>query len=356
MSETKVKIVILAGGQGARFWPISRKTSPKQFLSISTSGESLIQATHSRTFELSTMGNPLVVTNVLHQKLVKEHLPNAEIITEPVARNTAPAIGLAALFVRKQDPDAVMISLPADHAVSDNRKLRDTLEIAVKHASDSDDLVTIGIKPSFPNTAYGYIKKGTELSSDCFKVSRFFEKPNQERAQNYFDSGNYYWNSGMFIWKASAYLDAVEKFMPDLYQALNRIDGALGTPQQDQLIQSEFEKLESVSVDFGILEHANNCVVVQASDFGWNDVGSWDAWAEHFSKDSNNNLLHGDVLAIDSKNCTIHSDHKITAIVGAKDLVVIDSGDALLVCPRSRVQDVKKIVEELRRIGRDDLT
>ena len=355
-NKSKVKVVILAGGQGTRFWPISRKTRPKQFLSICTSGESLIQATSTRTSPLSTMGPPLIVTNVLHEPLIKEHVPEAEIICEPLARNTAPAIALAALYVRKQNENGIMISLPADHAVKDEKKLRETLSLAIEHANSSDDLVTIGIAPTSPNTAYGYIKKGETIAKSCNKVSRFFEKPNRERAQAYFDSGEYYWNSGMFVWKASTFLDAVDKFMPDLYQSLLVIDAALGTDKEEPVLKQEFEKIESISVDFGILEHAKNCTVVTADDFGWNDVGSWDAWAEHFSTDGDNNLLHGDALAIDSKDCVIHSDHKITAVVGAKDLVVIDSGDALLVCPRSKVQDVKKVVEELRKLGREDLT
>ncbi|MEZ4754230.1 MAG: mannose-1-phosphate guanylyltransferase [Bdellovibrionota bacterium] len=356
MLDQKVKVVILAGGQGTRFWPISRKARPKQFLSICSSGQSLIQATNERTSPLSTLGPPLVVTNVLHETLIKEHLPEAEILCEPYAKNTAPAIGIAALYVKHLDPEGIMISLPADHAVKDEAKLREALSLAIQHARNSDDLVTIGINPGFPNTAYGYIKKGEQLSAGCYKVSRFYEKPNKERAKEYFASGLFYWNSGMFVWKASAYLKSVEKYMPELHKSLIIIDSALGTEKELEVLQQEFQKMDSVSVDFGILEHATNCTVVTADDFGWNDVGSWDAWAEHFNTDDNNNLLHGDALAIDSKDCVIHSEHKLVAVVGAHDLVIIDSGDALLVCPRKKVQDVKKVVEELRKINREDLT
>lgn len=355
-NENNVQIAILAGGQGARFWPLSRMSRPKQFLSISKSGESLIQATARRTRPVSADSEPFVVTNVQHVPLLNEHVPDAKVIVEPVGRNTAPAIGLAAVYIRKVvGGDPVNICLPADHAVKDEAVLCETLTKAVECALASDSLVTIGIEPTFANTAYGYIHRGEEIAAGSYKVGRFYEKPNQARADKYFASGEYYWNSGMFVWRSSVILAAIEQFLPDLHAGLLEIEAAIGTASEAEVIARVFEGLESVSIDFGVLEHAKNCVVVPGADFGWNDVGSWDAWAEHFQTDDQGNLVKGNAQLIEATNCVVYANEKHIAILGADDLVVIDSGDALLICPRAKVQDVKKIVVELKDEGRTDL-
>ena len=351
----QVVTVILAGGQGARFWPISRMARPKQFLSISESGESLIQATARRVEPLAGPKNLMVITNILHEPLIREHVPTATVISEPFKRNTAAAIGLAALYVRRRDKNAVMVSLPADHAVKDEAKLIKTLRQAVALASEQETLVTIGIEPTGPNTAYGYIRRGAKISDRAFQVARFYEKPNADRAKQYLESGEYYWNSGMFVWRAQVFLDSLQEFMPDLYQGLVQIDQAIGTPAEQATIAAIYQKMESISVDFGILEHARNCSVIAAEPFGWNDVGSWDAWAEHFELDAEGNLLHGDAMVIGSKNCIVHSRNRFTAVLGGTDLIVIDSGDALLICTRDRVQDVRDVVDKLKELGRDKL-
>ena len=354
--KTEAQIVILAGGQGTRFWPISRMTKPKQFLSISATGESLIQATAYRSQQLMSPGRePLIVTNVLHKKLVHEHLPKAGILVEPVGRNTAASIGLAAIRLRKNGEDPVMVVLPADHSVKDEEKLRSSLSSAIKLASEHEILVTIGIEPSYPNTGYGYIKRGIPLNGSGFMVRRFFEKPNLERAVEYCKSNEFYWNSGMFVWRTSVVLEALEEYMPQLYAGLCEIEKGLDTDKEARVTEEIFGSFESISIDFGVLELARNCAVVPATPFGWNDVGSWDAWAEHFKKDETGNLLHGDAVALDSENCVVYSDKRFIAVLGAEDIVVIDSGDAILVCPRKRVQDVKKVVELLKEKGRETL-
>lgn len=350
---TDTKVVILAGGQGARFWPISRMNRPKQFLSISANGESLIQATARRSQPLMSSGaHPLIVTNVLHQTLVKEHVPAAEILVEPLGKNTAASIGYAAIRMRKNGIDPVMVVLPADHAVQDDAKLQATLKKAVTLADKHEILVTIGIEPTYPNTGYGYIKRGIPLNGAGFMVRRFFEKPNLERAIEYCKSGDFYWNSGMFVWKSSVVLEAIEEYMPQLYAGLKEIEAAFDTPKENEVVLRVFQGMESTSIDFGVLELARNCAVVPAETFGWNDVGSWDAWAEHFRKDETGNLTHGDAVALESKNCVVYSGKRFIAVVGAEDMVVIDSDDAVLVCPRSKVQDVKKVVDYLKTQGR----
>ena len=356
MSDQKLTAVILAGGQGTRFWPISRMQKPKQFLSISSTGESLIQATARRIEGLVGKEHVWVVTNELHSKLVHEHVPNARILSEPQGRNTAASIGLAAIYLEKESPESIMLILPADHAVSDEKQLMEILKNASTIAAKQNLLVTIGVFPESPHTGYGYIKRGPKLANDAFAVARFFEKPSLERAMKYIESGDFYWNSGMFVWKPGVFLEAVRNYLPSLADGLDQIKAAIGTKEESQVLEKVFPTLESISVDFGILEHARNCAVVTGQNFGWNDVGSWDAWAENFAKEVNGNLLHGDVVVIDSQNCVVHSEKRLTAVVGADNLVVIDSGDALLVCPREHVQDVRKVVEELKRRGRNELT
>lgn len=287
--------------------------------------------------------------------MVTEHVPEATLICEPIAKNTAASIGLAALEIRRSDPKRVMVVLPADHFIRDEPGLLASLEQAAALAATGNLLVALGITPTDPNTAYGYIKRGTVIENNSYRVQRFFEKPSQERALKYIDSGDFYWNSGMFAWSAESYLSAVKEHMPELYQALQTIDQAFGGDDYQEILCRVLTKLDSISVDFGILEHSKECAMVATGAIGWTDVGSWDAWADRFSKDAQGNLLHGDAAAIDSKNCVVYSKNRLIAVLGCEDVVVIDSKDALLVCPRSKVQDVRKVVDELKERGRDDL-
>lgn len=347
--------VILAGGQGTRFWPVSRATRPKQFLSISREGESLIQATARRVVPLVGEERVCIVTNEAHRDLILKEVPFATIIAEPAGRNTAASIALAAVHFMHSGQERIMIILPSDHAVQNPGKLLSTLRRAVLAARKEETLVTIGVRPAFPHTGYGYIRRGEPRGEGVFALQRFFEKPNLARAQEYVKSGEYYWNNGIFVWKASVFMRSVQEFMPELSAAMKKIAGALGAKNESKVLKETFQDLQPISVDFGILEHARGCLVVEADDYGWNDVGSWDAWAEHFDADDSGNVVFGDVLTLDSKNCVVYSKHRFTAVLGAKDLIVIDSGDALLVCPREQAQDVRKIVENLRTRGRTEL-
>jgi mannose-1-phosphate guanylyltransferase len=361
----RVAAVVLAGGQGSRFWPLSRKCHPKQFLSLTENGDSLIQATVKRLELLMPRERIVIITAKHLVHLVEEHVPGVRILAEPFGRNTAAAIALGAKWLQDQSFEGVMVALPADHAVKNNDNLIETLNRAVAVAESGEKLVTIGIRPERPDTAFGYIQRGAPVpefessngnGGSVYAVKRFFEKPNEQRAKQYLESGNFYWNSGMFAWQPAVFMKSLEAFLPDMYREFMAVsipeDSAAATAVVEQL----YDRIESISVDFGIMEHATNVQVVEAYDYGWNDVGSWDAWAEHFERDAEGNLLKGDCVSIEGENNIVSSHSgRFVALVGTEDLVVIDSKDATLVCPRSRVQDVKKVVTYLQEKKREEL-
>lgn len=354
-------IVVLAGGHGSRFWPLSRSRMPKQFLSIGEDGESLIQATVRRVEPLVGRDNIRVVANEALKPLIHQHVPGVELIIEPEAKNTAACIGLAAIVSRVESAggDPVMVILPADHTVKDDEKLRRTLSEGIAQAAQDDVLVTVGIPPTHPHTGYGYIKRGEHITDRTYRVDRFYEKPNLQRAQRYLEESKYSWNSGMFMWRASVILEAFKEHLPTMYEGLMSIEAELlkgPNNCESSRVAALFSKFESISIDFGILEHVKNCLVIDAEPFGWNDVGSWDQWAENFAVDGDGNLVNGDAVVIDSTTCVVRAHDRFIAAVGLKDVVVIDSGDALLVVAREHVQDVRKVVAELKKRGRTELT
>lgn len=349
--------VILAGGQGTRFWPVSRVALPKQFLSVTNDSKSLIRATADRAGNVSSKENLWIVSTSPLVKLVSEHVPEAKIIVEPMPRNTAASIGLAAVKIGKTDPDGVMVILPSDHGVANEKYLNTLLLEAAELAAKQPVLVTFGIKPTTPHTGYGYIRRGGAIHGfdNAFFVRRFFEKPNLERAQEYLQAGDYLWNSGMFAWSVKSILAAIEDELPALHAGLVEIKKALDTKQEETVITKVFEGLESISIDFGVLEQVRNTAVIQAEDFGWNDVGAWDSWAQYFQTDSEGNQTEGEVLMIESERCIVRSSGRLIAVLGLEDLVVIESSDATLICPRNRVQDVRKVVDQLRAKGKEKL-
>lgn len=356
-NASPVWTVILAGGQGTRFWPMSRGDYPKQFLSIESSGKSLLQMTAERARSVSGDDRVLIVTNALHEAHVREQVPSAHVISEPIPKNTAAALAFAAAYVASRDGEAtVLVCLPADHAVANSDNLQRSLQESVNMAQTGDYLVTLGITPTRPDTAYGYIQRGGSLGERSYRVARFYEKPNADRARTYIESGDYYWNSGMFVWTVASFRAALERHMPRLCVALGQMEKIF---QQSEIgaeqFRTLFESLENISIDFGLMEHASNCIMVAAYPYGWNDVGSWDAWAEHFEHDAHGNVCRGDTLALETHDSILYSGERFVAALGVRDLVIIDSGDAVLVCPRDRVQDVRKIVDELKKQGRDAL-
>lgn len=363
--------VIMAGGQGTRFWPLSTVDSPKQYLPQPLGSESLIQATAGRLGALGGVTEVIVVTAPAQVKLADAHLPLASIIAEPVPRNTAPCLAWAAQSLLRWVGDVPMLVVPADHMIADVGLLHRALLLASEAAQSSDTLVTIGISPTRPETGYGYIKAGRVLQNplgegdagECSlcEVEKFVEKPSLDTARDYLIDGRYYWNSGMFAWRPSVFLEAVRKYLPDLHDVIVRADVLLGdwknsSPEDEQKCKQMFERLEKISVDVGILERANNVCMVQSPYFGWSDVGSWSSWAECASVAGEDaNVIRADATMIGSSGCVVLGRDRFVACVGLKDIVVVDSGDALLVCHKDAAQDVKKVVEHLQENNRHNL-
>jgi len=346
--------VIMAGGKGARFWPRSREKKPKHLLNI-ISEKTIIQETVDRIKPLISPENILVVTGKKHARTLIEQLPeipSRNIIIEPEGKNTAACIGLAALHICKIVSDDVMVVLPSDHAIADSKKFTDVLNAAAKIAAREDGLVTIGIKPGSVQTGFGYIERGAlfqhAADEEVFRVKSIREKPDFQQAQAFIQSGNFYWNSGMFIWKASVILKEISRRLPDLYSGLMKIDEALGSPEEAVVVPRVYRKLASISIDYGVMEKADNVFMLQG-DFGWSDVGSWDALWEISPKDIKGNaaLNHSQTILEDAEGSLIYNPRKLTALVGVKDLIIVETKDALLICKKGRSQDVKKIVEKL---------
>ena len=358
MSQLVKTVLIMAGGRGTRFWPRSRKSLPKQFLSLTGDGKTMIQLTVERLLPIVKMEDIYISTNQDYKELVKEQLPELpeeNILCEPVGRNTAPCIGLGAVHIAKKYEDAVMIVLPSDHQIKMPDIFRDTLNEAAEVAEKGNNLVTIGITPNYPETGYGYIKyMPDERLGAANKVDRFVEKPDLETAKKYLASGEYLWNAGQFIWKVSTILGEMQKYLPDTYAKLMTIKEAIGTDNYDEVLNKEFTAMESVSVDYGILEKAESIYVIPGS-FGWDDVGSWLAVERLQTTDGDNNVISGDVVAVNTKNCIIQGEKKLIAAVGLDNIVVVDTPDAILIAEKEHAGEIKTVMSKLEEAGRDEL-
>ena len=358
-NQSAVTAVIMAGGKGERFWPKSRTNCPKQFLSLTGDGETMIQKTFKRLNGLVEADHVFVVTNANYMELVKEQLPEVpleNLLYEPAARNTAPCIALAAAVIRKRFGDAVMLVLPSDHLIRHEDICMDVLCRAVQAADAGENLVTIGITPAYPETGYGYIEfsRSKDAPQGVYQVNCFKEKPDIVTARSYVESGKFLWNSGMFAWKASTYLNAVQEHLPAVYEGAEKLEAACDTDVFKEVLEEVFPQMPSISVDFGVLEHAAHLFTIPGS-FGWDDVGSWPALKRVAKTDTNGNYRDGDVLTIGTKNCIFAGGKKLIAAVGIENIIVVDTDDALLVCDVDSAQNVKKITEMLREQGRGDL-
>jgi mannose-1-phosphate guanylyltransferase len=354
--------VIMAGGRGTRFWPRSREKKPKHLLDI-TSDRTIIQETVDRISPLVQPENILIVTGRKHARELVRQLPEVpvqNILIEPVGRNTAPCIGLAAIHVMKRCKDDVMIVLPSDHGIADPAQYRKVIAAAAKAAEKGNALVTVGLKPTSPHTGFGYMEGGASAGriadQPLLRVKAFREKPDRKKAEAFVKSGNFFWNSGMFIWKASTILNEIERFLPDLYSGLMTIKASLGKSSEAKTLSATYKGLASISIDYGVMEKAKDVFMIPAS-FGWSDVGSWDTLWEISARDKNGNAATGGSQAIfeNTENALVYSPKKLVALIGMKDVIVVETKDALLVCKKGQSQDVKKIVDLLEAGGENQL-
>jgi mannose-1-phosphate guanylyltransferase len=346
--------VIMAGGSGTRFWPKSRAKHPKQLLKL-FDDKTMIQATVERLNPLMTNDHLFVVSTETQAEEIKTQLPflpQENLIIEPRGKNTAPCIGLSALFIERLDPEGVMVVLPADHLIENNKMFIKTLQVGVQVATEEECLVTIGIEPSYPSTGYGYIQFNQEVRKidgvSVLKVKTFAEKPNLATAQRFLDSGEFLWNSGIFVWKANTILKEIEEHLPHLYDGLLEIKKFLGTEKQEETIQKVYCQIKSISIDYGVMEQAKEVVALKGK-FGWNDLGSWDEVYKLMPKDKYGNAFVGNHIVKDGKGCFVDVPNKLVAVLGLDNIILVETDDAILLCHRDRAQDVKEIVDIIKR-------
>lgn len=350
--------VIMAGGSGTRFWPLSRRSMPKQFLTLA--GErSLIQNAFDRCHPIVTADRFWVVTNQSMISTTADHLPEVpvdQLLAEPCARNTAPCVALAAMAIAAKDPEGVMLVMPADHVIAPVEKFQEAVDFAVKAIEKTpEQLVLFGVPPVSPATGFGYIERGPETSAGIYNVESFREKPDLETAESYVRDGYFYWNCGIFIWKAKTILAEIAAHQPQLYAVLEQLRFAYGTSEWDEVLAKQFVRMPSISIDYAVLEKSNNISVVEAP-FNWDDVGSWEAMSRLNSVDSDGNTALGKACVVDSKHtivCT--SDDHVIGVLGMENCIVVHTPDATLVADRTDENAVRELVQRLKDQGYDNV-
>jgi mannose-1-phosphate guanylyltransferase len=348
--------IIMAGGVGSRFWPLSRREKPKQFLDILGTGETLIQQTYRRFKSTCPEKNIFVVTSAVHKDLVVEQLgiDPENVLAEPFRRNTAPCLAYGTFRIYKENPDAIIVVTPADHLIIKEDKFSRTIEESLEFVKENDALLTLGIKPDRPETGYGYIqadrKKPVKGYDNLLKVKTFTEKPDIELAKLFIQSGDFYWNSGIFIWNIKAILSAFQKYMPDMYTAFDEGKKLFGTKQEKSFIGRTYTECKSISIDYGIMEKANN-VYVMCTDIGWSDLGTWSSLYEHSLLDKKgNSIVSGNIFSYDNKGNIFNiSPDKVAVIQGLKDYIVVDSDDVLLIVRKEEEQNIKNYLEDVKK-------
>lgn len=351
-------VVILAGGGGTRLWPKSREKTPKQFLRLYTQN-TLMQDAYERISPLVSPDHVIVVSNKDYVEEVRKQLPQVpseNIIGEPAKRETAAAMLLGAMLAKHYDPEAIVINQASDQILTNSEEFLHVVETASQVANDGSSIVTVGILPTFAHTGFGYIKIGDELSKvrklPVFKVANFTEKPNEATAKAFIATGRYFWNANMYVWKASSLMDAFAKYSPAILETMMPLESVIGTSDFKQALETAYAKVEKISIDYAISEKAENLVLIPG-DFGWNDIGDWKVVYDLRGKNDAGNVIltedeKGEVVCHDSHNNLVHTHDRLIALVGMEDTVVVDTGEILLVMPKSKSQDVKKIVEKLK--------
>lgn len=354
MSPTRTMALIMAGGRGERLWPVSTPEKPKQFLSLG-GRRTMLQETVSRIRPLFRPEDVYVVVPKEFCHLVRKQLaiPEENVLVEPMGRNTAPCVGLAAVLLESHDPRAVMVVLPADHVIGNTERFVEILNVGIEVAEDGEHLVTLGIVPDRPVTGYGYIRRGelhTEINGiQVYRAEQFVEKPDRAKAEQFLANGAYYWNSGMFVWRVDAFLRVIAEYMPQLYAGLEEMRAHLGEPDWPAVVERVYGSLPSISVDYGVMERAKNVLVIPA-DIGWSDVGDWSALGAVIEKDEHGNIVHASHVGIDTRDSVIYAEgkDKIIATIGLDGVVIVETDEALLVADKARAQEVREIVKKLK--------
>lgn len=346
--------ILMAGGVGSRFWPVSTSSFPKQFHDMLGTGETLIQKTFSRLSKLIPTENIFILTNDKYNDLVLEQLPEVsqrQVVLEPAMRNTAPCILYASLKIQKENPDAVMIVAPSDHWIEDEKAFTQNVQEAFEFCSENDSLMTLGIQPTFPNTGYGYIEYDKSDENLAKKVSQFREKPDYNTAKEFIAQGNFLWNAGIFMWSVSSVVKAFKENESDLYSLFEKGIPVYNTNKEDQFIQDNYANAENISVDYAIMEKANN-VYVSKAVFDWNDLGTWGSLYDKLDKDSDNNaLVNSRVLAEDASGNMIRTaKDKLVVVDGLKDYIIVDKEEVLMIYPKSKEQDIKQVVGKVKAL------
>jgi mannose-1-phosphate guanylyltransferase len=363
-SQEHTFAVILAGGGGTRLWPKSRTKTPKQFLKL-TGRETMVQVAANRVTKVVSWERVIVVTNKIYVEELKNELPQIppeNILAEPEKRDTAMAMLVGALYAKSKDPEAVIVNGASDHVITDEREFVHVMNAAVEVASEKKHLIAVGITPTRPDTAFGYIKVGDQLKNldkglSLFRVDSFTEKPNEATARAFLSTGKYFWNANMYVWSVAALEAAFQEHMPEMYE-LTKDLGSMNAEQFHAAIPEKYAQAQSISIDYAISEKAKNLVLIPG-DFGWNDVGDWKVVYDLGKKDLSGNVIISDkdeahAVAINSKNNLIHVDGRLVGIIGVNDMIVVDTPEMLLVVPKDRSQDVKKLVERLKEEGRKE--
>ncbi len=354
-----LRVIIMAGGAGTRFWPVSRKNKPKQFLPI-VSEKTMIEETIDRLSPRVPLNNIYTIANPEKTEIAKSllpGLPDENFLVEPLGKNTAPSLILATARIYLQNPRAVVAALPADHLIKNTSLFLQKFEAAATAASSGDYLVTFGVPPAYPATGYGYIQFSKDnplktLEEVFYNVQEFKEKPGLEQAKVFLKEENYFWNSGMFLWQAGVFAQKLERFAPDMFSYWTKTLEALKT-NDNARISSLFEEMPSLSIDYALMEKAEG-VLMAKGDFGWSDVGAWSSLAELWPQDKTGNALKGENIILDSQDCLVYNPGKLTALIGVKDIIVVETDDALLVVHKSQDQKVKDIVEEIKKKKKTD--